>query len=294
MQLASAVFLMSSASALATGITSPWLEDLSGAPSLRVQGASGAQRLVKAGAQLEWGDTLATPKGVAARLSFSPEIQMVVGEDSQIAVQATAEPPPEVVVERGTVRGWVEAASPAVQPSGQPSTAASPGPGPSAAPTTAKPRFILRTPSVIMGVRGTDFVVRAKGDAVELATLNGTVEYAPVAKSWPTDGGKKVGAGWVLKSAPTVQETDPEPFVEATYLKTLHTEQPKMAALAELAKKEATEGLLKKRFEQRAETSEPAATSSPDPSKAGLIEFRGKPKPTLTPRPRGAVQKGTP
>lgn len=106
--------------------------------------------------------------GSSARLVYGDGSVMALSTDTEVKLED--DPLRIVSLERGTVWGKVEkAGAPALSP---PSPAASPSPRPY--------RFTLRSRAVVMGVRGTEFLVETAPDGeVTVNTLEGAVDTAP-------------------------------------------------------------------------------------------------------------------
>jgi len=104
-------------------------------------------------------------------------------------------------------------------------------------------RFVIKTKSAVMGVRGTDFVVEAPGEnPIELHSFYGQVDLGVNSKNIMKESGKP-GVDFVTvnrnqfvsvlsgqASLPTPKEFDPEQYAQK-----LNTQQPDMNMLAEKA-----------------------------------------------------------
>src|SRR5271167_3293958 len=134
----------------------PLLETLDGAPGIEVHSADGLTRTVQQGEEFEYGDELMT--GLAAvRIAYADGSQVLLPKGATAKLQKS-----ELDLEDGEVRTLVE---PAAE-----------GPGTTGGQPSHK--FIIRTPTAVLGVRGTDFVVASRGTQTSVHTVDGVVDIA--------------------------------------------------------------------------------------------------------------------
>jgi hypothetical protein len=261
------------------------LQNLDGAASLTVLSPDGTKREVKAGEPLQTGDILATGEHVALTVAFEQGTQVMVSTDSKVQVSEESEEPgepkvPSVVVREGDVRALVEAYQTASPPSeadaGTPASTPSNASG--VAPAPKSHRFMIRTTTAVMGVRGTDFLVSAKDDRFSLNTVSGTVEFADDIKGFKSPAMVSVGAGHVLTA------DGAKPFEVEAFLKDFNQKHPQVEKLYIKAKQDISSGTLAQKFAlARAQGSDATQLKG---NGLGEITFPGKKKKTMpSPKP---------
>jgi hypothetical protein len=156
------------------------------------------------GQELAAGAQIATGDKSSVRLVYPDESQVQLGKKSSATFESREGKPPAVSVESGDVRAVITHAAP------------------------AKPqlKFLIKTKSVVMGVRGTDFTVHAEGDAASVHLLSGELALG---KPGEEDG--LGSSGTVLKQGQLIEAKAgalgaPQAFQRAQYFKELSRAQP--------------------------------------------------------------------
>lgn len=240
----------------------PVLESLDGISSISVVASDGTHREAKLDDPLQTGDTLEVGPGASLTVAYEDGAQVIVADGSKVKIgeeaETSGEPKvPSIEVQDGGVRALVETY---VAP-GAPSVEAKP----STAPAPRSHRFLIRTRSAMMGVRGTDFIVQVKDDQVALNTFSGTVEVASDLGSFGGKGMVSVKEGRALTSDGT------QAFVPGDFLKEFNKKHPRLENLYVKAQREAGDGTLKKKFSTLREELKLKKGDSPE-----MIEFPGK------------------
>jgi len=144
-----------------TGLAAPKLpvvESIAGAETVSVKGGS-KTRKAKAGDEIRYGDRIKTPAKVSVRVLYPDGTQIAVGQNSEAEIQRQEGDTSSQRLHSGQI--W-----------GQVTKIKNPVAGKS------KPRFIIRTKTAILGVRGTEFVVDQGAKEAQFHTLEGEVEIA--------------------------------------------------------------------------------------------------------------------
>jgi hypothetical protein len=208
----------------------PLLETLDGAPSAEVHTADGQVRSVQQGEELEYGDELLTGQA-SARVAYSDGSQVLLASGAAAKLQKS-----ELNLEEGEARTIVE---PAAQ---NPNTNTGGQPPPH--------KFIIRTRTAVIGVRGTDFVVSSQGSQTSVHTVDGVVDIAGDEASLRQGRGQSVAPGQYSEANGSGPPSPPQKYDVSKYLGSFHQRHPRLAALHEAAKSDASNGRLKQRFQQ--------------------------------------------
>ncbi len=145
----------------------PFLETVIGVKSVLVRNKRGEVRVLLEGHQLQFGDAFLTGPTGFVRVAFEQGAQALIPPESHIVISQVKNGQgfigtPMLEVQRGEVRILVEQRylkkSAEIYP--------------------RKHRFIVRTPSALVGVRGTDFVVFASPNRSVIHTMTGVVDIA--------------------------------------------------------------------------------------------------------------------
>jgi hypothetical protein len=208
----------------------PVLESLDGAESAQVTGPDGQIHEVTQGEELEYGDELA-PTPAAARIVFEDGTQVLLPAQTGAVVR-----PGEVEIREGEVRALVEPAG---------TTGGNPALG-----QPAPHKFLIRTRTAVLGVRGTDFLVSSKGDETSVHTVDGVVDIARDETSLRSGQGQRVAPGEFSEASSTRAPTPAAKYDVTKYLNDYHQRHPRLARLHEAARQDAQSGHLKRRFQQ--------------------------------------------
>jgi hypothetical protein len=217
------------------------LEDIQ---SVMVRNEDGSVRKVSPGEALRNGDSFQTGTSGTARISFHEGSEVLVGQDTIVTIgeqYATATPGtspvmvPEVKVEKGEVRAMVNRESD-IQ----------------TRPKASWFRFFVRTPSAVLGVRGTDFVVSVDSPQnMEVHTLSGEVDAAADPRALRSFQAMAVPAGsfsnlYQGKEGRAVNR--PRSFDMNEFLSNFHSRHPKLEKLWKGAVDDRRTGRLLERF----------------------------------------------
>ena len=134
------------------------LKSISGAKAVPVFKGS-QNRQVKEGDELEYGEELKTPEGVSLVLLYSDASQVNVSPKSDFTIEEYTDGTQWNKLREGTVRALISKV---------------------VIPKNNKPKFLIRTRSAVLGVRGTEFVMVMDlgSSTAQVHTLEGTVEVA--------------------------------------------------------------------------------------------------------------------
>jgi hypothetical protein len=174
------------------------------------------QRPGVTGDEIHYWDVIQTSRKAAAKVRYPDGSTLLIGRDTKVEILPRQAGTQYNQLDWGQVRAQVE----------KPKTAPDP---------QAKPRFIIRTKTAVMGVRGTDFVAGfdpASGQSA-LHTLEGTVDIATdesKVMSWqglPVEAGHAANLGNGL-TAPSV-----ETFSPAAFEQEIKAAQPEILTMAD-------------------------------------------------------------
>jgi hypothetical protein len=173
----------------------------------RVTVISGGQTSeAKEGRQLKAGDQVATDEKSAARLVYSDKSQLYVGRNSQVTVNLRSNDADATTLDHGKTRALVTKGD------------------------SGRTKFVIRTKSAVMGVRGTDFVAQTDpaGDNTQVHTLEGIVALAQPGQ----EASLFAGQGLLLLQNQFLRTRlgaafgVPQAFKRDQFLKKLHSEEP--------------------------------------------------------------------
>jgi hypothetical protein len=163
----------------------------------------------KMGDLLQTGDHVKTDALCSARLLYPDNSSLWVGRSSEVEVHSSGPDLQGAVISKGRVRAVV----------------AKPG----MTSQTPRYRFIFKAKSMVMGVRGTDFVVEQDGEAgaSALHTLEGRVEVARENKVLLKEGGAiPVQKGEYLQTSAGQEIGQPKKFDTSQYSADLRQKEP--------------------------------------------------------------------
>jgi hypothetical protein len=218
------------------------LESLEGASSIQVHGQDGSVRDEAAGGELREGDSWDMPPDAVGRLIFRQGSQVLLTGGSRVEVREElsdqgTEKIPSVLVAKGEVRTLVDPAS------AEELAAQAPG-------TPKRLRFMIRTRSSVMGVRGTDFIVEASEAQSSVHTMTGTVDVGRDVGEVKTGKATPVAANQFTEAHAGQGVTAPRSFEPGSYLNAFHQKHPRMQAAYQRAAADSGSGRLKQRFQQ--------------------------------------------
>ena len=207
------VFLLSagsaSNSAWAQDAGKPVIESIEGDGLVVVKSPSGSSRPGTRGTQINIGDKVKTGPGASAKLRYPDGSKLLVGRGTEVEVQENTGGSQFNKVYSGYVRGLIRKA-------GQPDK-------------SAPPRFIIRSRTVVMGVRGTDFVFNQNGakaaSDIEIHTFDGVVEVAKDEKALMAGKGIEVPRDQMIDTN-AMKINPPRPFDRGLLEQALAQSQP--------------------------------------------------------------------
>ena len=183
---------------------------------LKVQG-----KPASAGMALQFGARVSTDATTSATVLYSDRSQIILGSGSSVVIEKPSRADSQLTgLEYGQLRARVTR-----------STA-----------SDSKPHFYVRTHSLAMGVRGTEFDVAtdAKGEKTELHTLEGQVEAGKDIKTVESGKGVMVSASEFVQSLKGKIEP-PRKFDREQYIQQLQKSQPHLQQLSQDARQAATQ-----------------------------------------------------
>ncbi len=196
-----------------------WIESIEGNASQIALDQAKPQKRIKAlvGQKLNEGDKLSTGNASSARVLQEDGTQVVIGRSSSYTVRGPLQGAPSGELHFGEVRAKVEKL-----------TQSAPG----------KLRFALKTRSMVLGVRGTEFVASsdAQGKS-EVRTLEGKLEAAKDVSTLTSGKGVPVAADQVLSALPGGKLGVPQAFDRQKFLADLQARQPDASAVLQKAPK---------------------------------------------------------
>lgn len=202
----------------------------------------------KQGEELHFWDVIQTSKRAAAKVRFPDGSLLVIGRDTKFTIQPKNEGTQFNQLDWGQVRAQVV-------PDENAKNADPKAPKP-------KPRFIIRTRTAVMGVRGTDFVAGFDPSSAQssLHTIEGSVDIAANESQVMAWQGTPVNAGQsasmdTVSSEPAVAQFQPQ-----EYKAQMETAQPELSKVPD--RPPSTEG------------APPASASSTADARLSLLSFR--------------------
>jgi hypothetical protein len=190
----------------------PEILGVAGSAGILVSRARGGSRVAHAGDPLWAGDSFVTPGGVSVKISYEDGSVVLAGPSTQVLMEDVKETL-SVSSSQGVIRAIVV-------------------PLPPSAPRPKHARFLIRTRSAVMGVRGTDFIV--ENDAAKLVTevheLVGVVDVAA------NEGALSRGQITPLNQGNSLriigaQIGTPSQFDRESFLKSFHQQNPGLLEL---------------------------------------------------------------
>lgn len=160
---------------------SPIIESIKGTPPTVLLIQDGIKKEMSTGQSIEIGGRIKTHEKNSAILQYPDGSRITILKNSDFTVEGEIDGIRWNKLKEGTVRGII------VKPK---------------MITSSKHRFMIRTKSAVLGVRGTDFVMSMElaSKSVEVHTLEGTVEVANNEASLLTGKGTAVTEGQFIKS----------------------------------------------------------------------------------------------
>lgn len=214
--------LLISASLFAADATKPVIESIEGDQIVVVKTTGGKSKPASKGLEVDYGDRVKTSDGASAKIRYPDGSKLLVGRGSEVEVQENKNGSQYNKVYSGYVRGLIRKA-------GQPDK-------------SAPPRFIIRSRTVVMGVRGTDFVMsqhetlakgkKAAGSEVQIHTLDGVVEVAKDESTLMEGKGRSVARDQMI-TANEMKLEAPRFFDRDVLAKSMKEVQPDFEALAQ-------------------------------------------------------------
>jgi ferric-dicitrate binding protein FerR (iron transport regulator) len=170
----------------------------------------------KAGDRLSFWDVIQTSKRAAAKVRYPDGSLLVVGRDTKFTIQPKSEGTQYNQLDWGQVRAQVTPEKEA-----------------KAEAKAKKPRFVIRTKTAVMGVRGTDFVAGfdAASSQLSLHTLEGAVDVASSESQLMAWQGTQVNAGQALTWGESAEVPATSAFKPAELKQRIQAEQPELGTV---------------------------------------------------------------
>ena len=202
------LLLLFTTSAYADG-SAATLGSIDGTKKVEIIGPKG-MRKGSTGEPLNVGDTITTPPNVTLTIRTPDESILLVGQKSKVGITNSALSKQAVELDTGTVRGIFGKVRKKIN-----------------LPAPGKLRFVLKTKTAVLGVRGTDFVVSSDAQAVtsQINTLQGTVEVAKTEENLSKGETVKVSSGEFVQSTPQ-EISPPQVFDQNRFMENLKENQP--------------------------------------------------------------------
>lgn len=227
-------------------VLGPLIDSLDGMPYVNAGRHSGKARELKAGELLEVGEAFQTGPAGQMRLAFESGTQVLVGASTSVAI--VLDDGPEwyktgaLYVDAGEVRVLVPDSEKYASEDEQAEEGV-PGIGPK------KFRFTVRTRTATMGVRGTDFVVRAEGEKTSVFGVSGQVEVASSPKGLVSGLGVLVPPEFFTDAfGPSKPVNKARVYAVGAMLKDFHGRNPKLEGHWRAARLEKRSLRLRERF----------------------------------------------
>ncbi len=191
----------------------PVIDEIEGADYLTAQGPHGP-RSVHVGEALDFGESLETGSEVSSKILFYEGSQVLMGKGTEIVIERpgsefTESPTvPAIEVKKGETRILVE---------GEPQK-------------KSVYRFLTRTKSAVLGVRGTDYIVSVSNDQATVHTVSGVVDVAADYSGLKSHKVTEIQSGhvvWAHAGRPFAAK----PFETGTFLREFHLRHPHLEAL---------------------------------------------------------------
>lgn len=210
----------------------------------------------KKGEQLHYWDVVQTSRLAAAHLRYPDGSVVVVGRDTKFTFQPKLEGTQYNQLDWGQVRAQVEKSK--------------------NADAKAPPRFVIRTKTATMGVRGTDFVAGYDAGTAEssLHTIEGEVHIASDESKIMAWQGTPVSAGHGAAVGVASTQVAVSDFAPQAYKQQIQTAQPELVALAD---RPSTDSERKP-----AETEPGEASAPPSTTQASINELKSDEEPGLS------------
>ncbi|MGK5085667.1 FecR family protein [Bdellovibrionota bacterium FG-1] len=194
------------------------VESLAGDGVVFAISAEAPPRRLAQGDDVPFWQSVQTSSRSAARIKYPDDSIIIVGRDTKFQVLPKLEGTQFNQLDWGQVRAQIEKET-------------KPDP-------KAPPRFVIRTKTATMGVRGTEFVAGfdAASGSSQLHTLEGVVEFAKDEGQVMSWKGTPVAAGQQATIGATMDVPAPEPYNPKAYLEEMKASQPEIDSLVQLPK----------------------------------------------------------
>ena len=193
----------------------PIIEQIEGDKVVVVKTPEG-NRVGTRGTEINFGDRIKTGPHASAKVLYPDGSKLLIGRATEMEVKEGIGTTQMNELHRGEVRGIIK------KPKGL-STA-----------TGGPPRFVIRSKSAVMGVRGTDFVygVGTEAEKAALHTLEGTVEIAKDEATLMSGKGTPVKENQFIETDAVQKAIEPPKlFDQQKYTAALQKEQPEFVSL---------------------------------------------------------------
>ncbi|MBL7716399.1 MAG: FecR domain-containing protein [Bdellovibrionales bacterium] len=191
----------------ASADATPIIESIEGDEFVVVLQPSGKALQGKKGTPVQIGDRVKTGNKTSAKIKYPDGSRLLVGRGTEVEVQENKDDVQYNKVYSGYVRGLI-------RKTGKPES-------------ETPPRFIIRSRTVVMGVRGTDFTMNqaAVASNAEIHTLEGVVEVAKSDEELMSGKGFRVEKDQMI-SADQAKIEPPKPFDRRVLDKVMQASQP--------------------------------------------------------------------
>lgn len=207
-------FATTSTTPRASADATPMIESIEGEEFVVVLQPDGKALQGKKGTPVQVGDRVKTGAKTSAKIRYPDGSRLLVGRGTEVEVQEKKDDVQFNKVYSGYVRGLI-------RKTGKPES-------------ETPPRFIIRSRTVVMGVRGTDFTMAQAGGGAssaasnaEIHTLEGVVEVAKTDEELFSGKGFRVEKDQMISADQTMIEK-PKPFDRRVLEKVMQASQPDM------------------------------------------------------------------
>jgi hypothetical protein len=179
----------------------PVIKSIQGSKTLTLL-LAGKKREALVGDAIGYGEKVITTESTSAVIAYPDASQVTIMANSEFIIEDYIQDTQWNRLRKGTMRGIVTKIS---------------------LPAASKPKFLVRTKSAVLGVRGTDFVVTTSlaNETTQIHTLEGLVDVARNEVSLLSGQGAPLGEGQFLEASPTKGLSAPQLFNKQEFLDSL-------------------------------------------------------------------------
>ncbi len=190
----------------------PIVESIEGDKIVVVRNAQGTARVAAAGSEINFGDRVKTGPRASAKIRYPDGSKMLIGRGTELTVLESKDGVQYNELKAGEIRGVIRR--------------------PKGLPAGSPPRFVVRSQSAVMGVRGTDFVfdVAEASQKAQVHTLDGTVDVAKDEATLMRGEGVPVTKDQMI-DADGKTLSKPQSFDPGAFMEQMNQSQPEFAPL---------------------------------------------------------------